>query len=435
MDRTLPHGEARRYPGGQVRRPPTVRWADGGGEHAVPVTARLVIGSAPGVDLVVADPAVSRIHAELDPTETGLWVRDLGSRNGTFVEEVRVLGACLPPSGRLRVGSTELRVEYGAAEVEVELWPEPRFGPLVAESASMRELFARLARVAASDGTVLVQGESGTGKELVARAIHEASPRAEGPFVVVDCGALPESLLESELFGHSRGAFTGAAEARAGAFESATSGTVFLDEVGELPMAMQPKLLRVLESRNVRRLGETQHRPIDVRFISATHRDLRKMVNSGAFREDLYFRLAVLPLQVPPLRDRPEDIPPLLDRFLAGGARKSFEPLFDPLVMAEVLGRPWLGNVRELRNFAERVLAFGPRDALAMVESPTAAPVPRDPGATLPYREARERALDAFERAYVRDLLARHQGNVTAAAQTAEMNRGYLYRLISRHKG
>ncbi|MEA2696867.1 MAG: two-component system, NtrC family, response regulator GlrR [Myxococcales bacterium] len=426
-DWTLPQGDARRYPGAHLRLRPTLKWSDSGGDHKVAVAERMVIGSTPDVNLFVADPTVSRLHAELDPTEAGLWIRDLGSRNGTFVEEVRVTGACLPAGGRLRVGDTVLQVEYGTASVEVEQWPEQKFGPLIGASRPMRELFARIGRVVRSESTVLVQGESGTGKELVARAIHEASPRAGGPLVVVDCGALPEALLESELFGHSRGAFTGAAEARAGAIEGANGGTVFLDEIGELPLAMQPKLLRVLEARAVRRLGETQHRPVDVRFISATHRDLREMVNSGAFREDLYFRLAVLTLRIPPLRERPDDIPPLLDRFLPAEVRDRL----DPLVMAEILGRPWLGNVRELRNFAERLITFGAGDALAM-DAPGARTTPASTG---PYREARERALDDFERAYVRDLLARHGGNVSAAAQTAEMNRAYLYRLIARHNG
>jgi DNA-binding NtrC family response regulator len=395
----------------------------------------MVMGSAPGVELLVADPAVSRIHAELDPTDTGLWVRDLGSRNGTFVENVRVQAACVPQGGRLRVGSTDLAVNYGAAPVEIDLWPESRFGALVGSSVTMRELFARLGRIAAVNATVLVQGESGTGKELVARAIHEASPRAAGPFVVVDCAALPASLLESELFGHARGAFTGAAEARPGAFESAEGGTVFIDEIGELPLEMQPKLLRVLESRSVRRLGETQHRGIDVRFISATNRDLREMVNSGAFREDLYFRLAVLPVRIPPLRERPEDIAVLLESFLPAGHPGA---ALDPMILAELLGRPWLGNVRELRNFAERLIAFGAKDALAMSEAAGGPPPAASPGAgaaPLPYREAREQALEAFERAYVRDLLVRHQGRVAEAAQVAGMNRAYLYRLIQRHGG
>ena len=252
---------------------------------------------------MIEDATVSRLHAELDPRRDGLWVRDLGSRNGTFVNGVRVVSARVPDGGRVQLGAASITLLPSPTSVSVELWPDTRFGPLVGKSVAMRELFATLARVAAVDATVLVSGETGTGKELVAEAVHGASPRAGGPFVVVDCAALPDQLLQSELFGHARGAFTGAETARAGAIESANGGTVFLDEIGELPLAMQPALLRVLESRTVRRLGETAHRKVDVRFVSATHRDLRAMVTAGAFREDLYFRhRASLPLVVPPLR-------------------------------------------------------------------------------------------------------------------------------------
>jgi DNA-binding NtrC family response regulator len=307
---------------------------------------------------------------------------------------------------------------------EVELWPEDSFGPLVGASPPMRELFARLGRIAATDATVLVQGESGTGKELVGRALHQASGRAAGPFVVVDCAGLPPGLLEAELFG------TGGDEPRAGAFESAAGGTVLLDEIGELPPGMQPKLLRVLESRTVRRLGECPQRPIDVRFVSTTGRDLPEMVKGGRFREDLYFRLAVLPVRVPPLRERPEDIPLLLARFLARGPEA---PALDPDLIADLRERPWLGNVRELRNFAERLVTFGPVEALALGDAGASLAAAPPGEAPLPYREAREQALDAFERGYLRELLARHGGSVAAAAHSAGINRAYLYRLIQRH--
>ncbi len=299
----------------------------------------------------------------------------------------------------------------------------------------MRELFARLARVARSDATVLIQGETGTGKELAAQAIHDASPRAGEPFVIIDCGALPESLLEAELFGHAKGAFTGAVEARAGAIEAADGGTVFLDEIGELPLDMQPKLLRVLESRTVRRVGETAQRPVDVRFLSATNRDLRTMVNTGAFREDLYFRLAVLPVTIPPLRERPEDILALVQHFLPSEALAAVTPQ----MVRELTARPWLGNVRELRNFVERALALGAREALAL-SAPAAGPggTETEPSApallALPYKEMRERVLLAAEREYVEALLARHDRDVSAAAEAAGLNRTYLYRLVARHR-
>jgi two-component system, NtrC family, response regulator GlrR len=337
-----------------------VRWADASGAHDSTLDGRTVIGSAADSGIVVADPAVSRIHAELDLREDGLWLRDLGSRNGTFIDGVQVGLGRVPDGGSVRVGSSLLAVRRDKTPEPVDLWPGERFGPLMGRSAAMRELFARLARVARTESTILVLGETGTGKELVAQAIHDASARAKHPFVVVDCAALPEALLEAELFGHARGAFTGAVSARAGAIESAEGGTVFLDEVAELPLALQPKLLRVLESRTIRRIGETGHRKVNVRFVSATNRDVRTMVNDGTFREDVYFRLAVIPVVIPPLRERLEDIPLLIASFVPAGTS------LDPGLLHEAMRRTWPGNVRELRNFIERVAALGVHEALAM---------------------------------------------------------------------
>ena len=302
----------------------------------------------------------------------------------------------------------------------------------------MRELFARLHRVARTESTVLIEGETGTGKELVARAIHEASSRADGPYVVVDCGALPENLLEAELFGHTKGAFTGAATARAGAIEAADGGTVFMDEIGEMPLPMQPKLLRAIESRMVRRLGETSYRQVDVRIVSATHRDLPSMVNSGAFREDLYFRLAVVPVAIPPLRARTEDIPLLAESFLPDGSQGGL----GPELMRELNGRPWLGNVRELRNFVHRAVALGAKEALAMGR-PSTQPAPSKPtnGAEVqapvsidePFKDVRDRLLDNLEREYMRGMLERHNRDTSAIAQAAGLDRSYIYRLIHQH--
>jgi transcriptional regulator with GAF, ATPase, and Fis domain len=398
------------------------------------VSGRAVLGAAPGVDVVIADPAISRLHAELELRDDGLWVRDLESRNGTWVDGVLVSGARVGDGGRIRVGATEIVVRYPDVATPVELHAGDRFGPLLGRSVVMRELFVRLARVAPTDSTVLVQGETGTGKELVAEALHAASPRASQPFVVVDCAALPENLLEAELFGHTRGAFTGAVAARAGAFEAAEGGTVFLDEVAELPLSMQPKLLRALEARAVRRVGETAYRKVDVRVIAATHRDLRAMVNARAFREDLYFRLAVLPVTLPPLRARPEDIPALAAHFVPAGAA----PVLTAELNRELSARPWLGNVRELRNFVERALALGAREALAM--SATHAPRPADPDAMPavsidePFKDLRERWVDHLEREYVRAMLARHHGNVSAVAQASGLDRTYVHRLIRKHE-
>ena len=440
----------------QSRSQPRVSWVDAAGKHDAVIDGKVLLGSAPGSGIVVGDPTISRLHAELEAKQDGLWVRDLGSRNGTFVDGLQVLGARVPDRGKIRLGSTELVVDYNPRQRRnIEIWPTAGFGKLVGTSVAMRELFATLARLAPMDAAVLVTGETGTGKELVARAIHDASPRASKPFVVVDCAALPENLLDAELFGHTRGAFTGAVNARAGAIESAEGGTVFLDEIGELPISMQPKLLRVLESHTVRRVGEHTHRNVDVRFLSATHRDLLTMVNANEFREDLYFRLAVLPVHVPALRLRKEDIEPLVTHFLRSSGGPSHVPAE---LMRELLTRPWRGNVRELRNFVDRARALGATEALAMssqrdiVAAPEVSAASSAPSATSSnpppttmsltdarmfeqaYKDFRETWIDSGEKEYVRRLLLRHDRNVAAAAREAEVDRTYIYRLIHKHE-
>ena len=437
-----------------------VTWTDDAGTHSCIVDGRVVVGSSPDSGIVVHDHTVSRLHAELEARHEGVWVRDLGSRNGTFVDGLQVTGALVPNKGSIRFGSTVLVLDYNPGQVRpVELWPSAAFGMLVGKSVKMRELFATLSRIAPMDASVLIYGETGTGKELVARAIHDASPRARKPFAVVDCAALPENLLDAELFGHAKGAFTGAGSARPGAIEAAEGGTVFLDEIGELPISMQPKLLRALESKMVRRLGETSHRRVDVRFVSATHRDLLTMVNVGEFREDLYFRLSVLPVQVPPLRARTEDIELLVGHFLraAGGPGNVSAEL-----VQELTSRPWRGNVRELRNFVDRARALGAAEALAMMPSSGPARVREgdaesrlspahalDERVALPapeaspqddrmfrqaYKDFREAWVDAGEKEYVRRLLARHDRSVVAAAREADVDRTYIYRLIRKHE-
>lgn len=333
-------------------------------------------------------------------------------------------------------------------------------GGLVGRSAVMRTLYAQLRQVAPTNATVLITGETGTGKELVARAIHLASARASGPFVVVDCAALSETLIEAELFGHVKGSFTGAHQTRVGAIEAADGGTVFLDEIGELPIGMQPKLLRTLESSTVRRIGESKHRPVNVRFVTATHRDLLSMVNRGEFREDLYFRLAVIPVRVPALRERTEDIDLLLNHF--GGGDLAW---LTPKVLRALENRPWRGNVRELRNFVERARAIGPADAMnllqdaveerepvtavlprppdsaqmraaAIVASPASVPPYKGPDApsfTQPFRAFREQWIGYGERAFLRALLEQHHNNVASAAKEAGIDRTHMYRLIRKH--
>jgi transcriptional regulator with GAF, ATPase, and Fis domain len=408
-----------------VRDRPCIAWRDSRGAHTRVVDRLMVVGSAPQADVVVEEPTVSRLHAELEPRADGhLWVRDLGSRNGTFVEDVLITHARLPESGRIRLGAVSLALQPQRDQAAVDVWPEDRLGPLVGGSAAMRELYATVVRVGASEAPVLIEGETGSGKELVARALHDCSHRAAGPFVVVDCAALPEGLLESELFGHARGAFTGAAGAHVGSFESAAGGTVFLDEIGELPLAMQPKLLRVLESRTVRRIGESQHRSVDVRFVCATHRNLRAMVNGGEFREDLYFRVAVVPVRVPPLRERMEDLPALVEHFapaMAEGERAS--------LCRELAGRRLAGNVREVRNLVERASVLGQEVALGLEEPASGAGEPGEVPYEAPFHDFQRQA----EREYLRRLLLRHPGRAAAAAQAAGINRTYLYRLLRKH--
>jgi two-component system, NtrC family, response regulator GlrR len=386
---------------------------------------RLTVGSSGHNDVVLGDSTVSRYHCELRATPAGVMVTDLDSRNGTLVEGVWVKEARLKHGDVVCLGRTRLQFEQLADHEQLELSPRPSFGPLVGSSTVMRNVFANLERAARSDATVLLEGETGTGKGAIAEALHAASARRDAPFVVVDCGALTPTLLESELFGHERGAFTGAEARRIGAFEEAAGGTVFLDEIGELPAEMQPKILRVLENRTVRRLGQNVHRPVDVRVIAATHRDLRGLVNEGRFRADLYYRIAVVRIRVPALRERLADLGELAAELLRGlGADVTqLARLTRPDVIRRLEVSAWPGNVRELRNYLERAMVL----EQAPVEEPPEA------GGTVPLADARRRAVDAFERGYLVDLLRRHDGKVAAAARAAGVARVYLYRLLSKH--
>ncbi|MFK7989872.1 MAG: sigma 54-interacting transcriptional regulator [Sandaracinaceae bacterium] len=408
-----------------ARVPVTLRWTDDEGVRDHRVDGDAELGSAPGLTLSVAHRTVSRLHARIEHRADGPWVVDLGSTNGTRVDGLRVTSARLPAQAVLQLGEAEVHVVCAAPE-QVAVWDRDSFGPMVGTSGAMRALFQLLSQYAATDATVLVTGETGTGKDVAARAVHAASARAGRAFVVVDCGAIPEALVESELFGHARGAFSGADRHHEGSFGAADGGTLFLDEVGELPLSVQPKLLRALESGTVRRVGEAHHREVDVRVVAATHRDLAQMVTAGAFREDLYFRLAVLPVSIPPLRSRPEDIPGLLAHFQKGTA-------YAADTMAAVLSRPWLGNARELRNFVQRADAIGPEAALRSMPGPPASR--RLPGVDLdePFKVARDRVLAHLERNYLEGLLARNHWNVSAVAEAMSLDRSYVHRLIKKH--
>jgi len=392
----------------------------------------ILIGGADGAHLRLTDPTVSRNHCVIRLTAKGPLLRDLGSTNGTRIEGVEVREGYVPSGATLTLGHTQVRFEQLDESVQIPLADSERVGRLWGRSTAMRRLFAVAGRVAASDVTVLIQGETGTGKDALTEAIHQASTRAAGPLVVVDCGAVPPNLFESELFGHEKGAFTGADRARAGAFEEADGGTLFLDEIGELPLPLQPKLLRVLEARELRRIGAAQPRKIDVRVIAATNRDLREEVNRGTFRQDLYFRLEVVRLQVPPLRERPEDIPVLAEHFRqlakpgAAGAPLSEEAL------ANFMAHPWPGNVRELRNAVERLTVMDEMPGATQTR-PTATGAEPPVDVQQPFKDAKNALVEGFERRYVSAMLEATGGNISEAARRADIDRVYLLRLMGRY--
>ncbi len=397
------------------------------------------IGKAPDNDLVLTDDTVSRHHCELLRAPDGVHVRDLESTNGTRVDGTRIREATLHAGQVLKVGEVEISIRPTQQKLELLPSEKTSFGGAIAQSLAMRTIFGILERIAPTDATVLLEGETGTGKDVLARAIWTESPRASKPFIVVDCGAVSYSLIESELFGHERGAFTGAVAARQGAFELADNGTVFLDEIGELPLDVQPKLLRVLETKELRRVGGNKTIRSNVRVIAATKRDLQREVQAGKFREDLYFRLAVVPVTVPPLRARREDIPYLVNHMLKASAAAGSEITVSAETMQGLSAHDWPGNVRELRNVLERAVymsqATGSRElgvALPGGGSTTSeGAFSFEAGKS--YRETRARYDADFERRYIKWLLGRHGGNVSAAAREAKMDRKHLHDMAKKH--
>jgi transcriptional regulator with GAF, ATPase, and Fis domain len=419
-----------------------VQGPDEGREQAVERV--LKIGTDPACAFQLTDPAVSREHCVVSAVAGRIAVKDLESRNGTFLGATRITEATVPLGALLTIGNTTLAVQPRLHVREVAPTSERIFGDLFGESVAMREVFAILGRVAPTDATVLIEGESGTGKELVARAIHRHSLRADRPYVVFDCAAVPPQLAESELFGHKRGAFSGAVEDRSGAFQRADGGTICLDEIGELPSELQPKLLRVLETGEVRRVGDDAMRRVDVRVVAATNRDLRAEAQRGHFRSDLLYRLDVVKVRMPPLRHRPEDIAGLTRKLLSDKLEPGDEVAGDNL--QKLMSYAWPGNVRELRNVLDRAVALAPtRPAhfsdlifnLGPAESSPLTIGPSFPGvaAALPYKEAKAQLLASFDRAYVEALLERQDHNISRAAEAAGLSRRALYDLIKRTTG
>ncbi len=430
------------------------------------------VGKGSGCDLVLADAAVSRRHLEVAVLADGVRMRDLGSTNGTFYEGARFELVKLGPGAQVRLGHTELTLASpdmaassgsaaSAASSASSTSPIPplraagvssspiardlplRFGALESGMPTLRHTFAVLERASVSDSVILVQGETGTGKELVAEAVHEASPRRRGPFVICDLAALPRSLIESELFGHVRGAFTGADRDRRGAFAEADGGTLFLDEIGELELDAQPRLLRALERRQVKPVGSSTYISTNVRVVAATNRDLLSEVRAGRFREDLYHRLAVVRVFLPPLRERREDVALLVMRFLEQSATAAGRkpPIVPPDTMALLRAHEWPGNIRELRNVLERAVSLAPDEPVldphllgldepSLLRADVSGP-PVDISST--FKEAKDRLVQAWEREYVMALLAKYEGNVSLAARSGGLDRVYLHRLIKKH--
>jgi DNA-binding NtrC family response regulator len=381
---------------------------------------RIVIGRAPACDLVLSDPTVSALHAELALEPAGVLVRNLGSRNGIHAGGTRIQEGVVDVDTQLLLGKSVICLGALEEQAEVPFSPVRRTGGLLGSTLRMKIVFGLLRQYAASDAPVLIEGETGTGKELAARALHDLSARSGGPYEILDCGAIPDQLIEAELFGVARGAYTGAIAPRPGVFERAASGTVVLDEIGELPLALQPTLLGVLERGQVRRLGDDRIRHVSCRVVATTNRVLAREVQGGRFRQDLYFRLGVLRVTIPPLRDRREDIPLLVDEYL--GPHHGFPPSW----MRVLVDHDWPGNVRELRNTLVRAQAHASRHgtdgALELVL-----------GGDEPAVEAMEIARRRFEQLYLRALLAKTGQNVARAARLAGLTRQGLYRLLQRN--
>lgn len=420
----------------------------------------ITIGARDDNDVVLDDDTVSRHHCRIVQEDDAYVLVDLNSTNGTFVNGVQIREAYLTPNILFRVGNTDLRFSPIDETMPVEPSQTERLGDIVGRSVAMREIFDILQKIAPTDASVVIEGETGTGKEVVAQTLHDLSARSGESFVVFDCGAVPENLVESELFGHEKGSFTGAVMTRKGLFEMAEGGTIFLDELGELSLDLQPKLLRVLEQREVRRVGSNEPIPIDVRVIAATNRSLEEEVREGRFRKDLFYRLSVVRLFLPALRERTEDIELLAEHFLET-LDCNFDADDNPRLQRintealEILrDYPWPGNVRELSNVIERACSFADSDVLRPRDLPDyLTDADADPTTLVddgqldrwssvpsksalqqqPFKQAKQEWISTFERDYLDELLQRNDGNISQSARQADIDRKYFRKLMKKY--
>ncbi|UCF31340.1 MAG: sigma 54-dependent Fis family transcriptional regulator [bacterium] len=386
----------------------------------------LVIGTHEEAGLRLNDPTVSRRHSEISRTSEGFLLQDLGSTNGTQLDGVRVDRAYLKAGSIITLGKSVLGFQLSSETIDPKAGKLTRFGDMVGQSGPMREAFSLLSKLAVHDVTVLIDGETGTGKELAARALHDHGSRARGPFVVFDCSTVPSELMESELFGHRKGAFTGATEDRAGAVEQAEGGTLFLDEIGELPPTLQPKLLRLLDRREFRRLGTDGVRHTDIRFVAATNRDLEKQVRDGTFRQDLYFRVSAARVKLPPLRERPEDIPALAAHLLVEiSGRSGKKARLERDAERALKAYNWPGNVRELKNVLETSVALTTGDTITVDDLP---PLGGGGG------EAGGGSIRDAEAQAIREALDRAGGNKRKAARLLGIAPSTLYAKMKQYR-
>ncbi|AWV90318.1 sigma 54-dependent Fis family transcriptional regulator [Bradymonas sediminis] len=424
----------------------------------------ITIGATAACDVFLDDETVSRKHCRIIQDGPDVRVVDLQSTNGTWVEGVRVAEAYLEPDILLGVGNCIIRFNPVDEQLPITPTVAERLGDIVGKSVKMREIFGIIEKIAPTGASVIIEGETGTGKEVVARTLHKLSTRADAPFVVLDCGAVPENLIESELFGHEKGSFTGAVMSRKGLFEMAEGGTIFLDELGELALDLQPKLLRVLEQREVRRVGSNKPIPVNVRVVAATNRTLAEEVEAGRFREDLFYRLSVVRLNLPPLRERIEDVELLIHHFFRKLAfnRDAQDQLkldtIAPDALSALHAYHWPGNVRELVNTIERACSFARTNTVTLADLPGYisghdAPydlkmpasqaqeraqfddVPRPADLNeMPFKRAKEEWVASFEKDYISTLLARHSGNISSASREADIDRKYFRKLMYKHE-